>query len=198
MRTCPTNLHHKLGGSQDAKSAFTAQHSSRVTTYAVALGKTLELSDERQKVLRRAAFLHDIGKLGISNSILDKPGKLDQSEFSRIQQHPKYSFEILDHIRGFSEVAEIAGAHHERLDGKGYHLGKAAEQLSIEMRILATADVFDALTADRPYRKALSTEESLQIMNRDAGTAFDPVCLEALDLVSRRRSASNAPQLDRR
>lgn len=157
----------------DAKSTFTAEHSTRVTSYAVAIGTGMGLSSVQITDLRRAALLHDIGKLGVPNSILDKPGKLTDEEFSRIREHPKFSEEILSHIRGFERVTAIAAAHHERLDGRGYHRGVDGDQLSMEMRILAVSDVFDALSAERPYREALPLEKVFEIMDRDLGTAFD-------------------------
>ena len=172
----------------DAKSGFTAEHSHRVTGYATALGTYLELSSDRLRTLRRAALLHDIGKLGVSNAILDKPGKLDASEWQHVQKHPRFTLEILGKIRGFSEIAAIGAAHHERLDGRGYHLGLTAEQLNLEMRILAAADVFDALTADRPYREAMTPEAALKIMDKDAGISLDATCVDALTRHLRRRS----------
>lgn len=170
----------------DAKSSFTAEHSSRVTQYAVSIGRELGLSPARLLTLRRAALLHDIGKLGVSNAILDKPGKLTEKEMARVRQHPRYSWEILSKIRGFARIAEIAGAHHERLDGRGYHLGVAAEGLDIEMRILATADVFDALSAERPYRAALPLEEVFKIMEKDSGSALDAMCVDSIKEIAKR------------
>jgi HD-GYP domain-containing protein (c-di-GMP phosphodiesterase class II) len=135
---------------------------------------------ERTKTLRRAALLHDIGKLGVSTGILEKPGKLDQAEFERVKLHPRFSYEILKEVPGFQRIADLASAHHERLDGKGYWQGLAAPDLDLDMRILTVADVFDALTAERPYRPALPLGEVFAIMDKDAETAFDPGCLEAI------------------
>jgi HD-GYP domain-containing protein (c-di-GMP phosphodiesterase class II) len=164
----------------DAKSSYTAQHSSRVTEYALALGVHLGLTGGRLRTLRRAAMLHDLGKLGVSNAILDKPGRLSDAEWRTIRAHPRATSEILDGIRGFSQISAIAAAHHERLDGKGYHLGVGAESLTLDMRILAAADVFDALTANRPYRAAMPVDEALQIMGKDAGQSLDLDCVQAL------------------
>lgn len=168
----------------DAKSPYTARHSTGVATYAVGIGEQLGFDATRLRWLRRAGLLHDIGKLGVSNRILDKPGKLTDEEFAEVRRHPRYTYEILSRISAFSPIAEAAGAHHERLDGRGYHRGVGADQLSIEARILATADVYEALTADRPYRGPLPRDEVLAIMERDSGTAFDPECLEALTAAS--------------
>jgi putative nucleotidyltransferase with HDIG domain len=164
----------------DAKSSFTAAHSSRVTEVAVELGMLFGFDQDRLRTLRRAALLHDIGKLGVPNSILEKPGRLDGDEYLRVQQHPRHSFEILKPIRAFHRVADIASAHHERLDGKGYWRGLTASELDLDMRILAVADVFDALSAERPYREALPLPEVFAIMDREAGTGLDASCVDAL------------------
>ena len=129
--------------------------------------------------LYRAGLLHDIGKLGIPNTILDKPGKLDDEEFARIRLHPAFTESILAGIPAFAGFATIAAAHHERLDGRGYHRGIPAGDLPLAARILAAADVFEAMTADRPYRGPMAPEEALAIARSDAG-ALDPRCVEAL------------------
>ncbi len=164
----------------DAKSSFTAEHSKRVAQYAVQIAQLFGWSEEQVRFLYRAGLLHDIGKLGVSNSILEKPGRLTEEEFQQVRNHPRYSYEILRQVRAFEWLAEVAGAHHERLDGKGYWRGLTAEQLTMEMRILATADVFDALSAERPYRPALPLREVFQIMEREAGSALEERCVQAL------------------
>ncbi len=164
----------------DAKSSFTAEHSTRVARYAVQLGRHMGLPADKIKLLHRAGLLHDIGKLGISTAILEKPGKLDPEEFDQIKLHPKYSDLILRRIPTFEQIADLASSHLERLDGKGYWRGLCADQLSVTSRIMTVSDVFDALSANRPYREALPLETIFQIMDRDAGTAFDPDCMTAL------------------
>lgn len=164
----------------DAKSSFTAEHSRRVAQYATQIAKHFGWEPSRVQLLYRAGLLHDIGKLGVSNTILEKPGRLTDEEFAQVRNHPRYTYEILRQIRSFETLAEIAGAHHERLDGRGYWRGVGADQLTKEMRILAVADVFDALSAERPYRPALPLDEVFAIMRREAGTALDPECVEAL------------------
>ena len=114
------------------------------------------------------------------NSILDKPGPLDREEWDVVRLHPYYTQRILSHIRGFEMLARVAAAHHERLDGRGYYLGLKGDEISLESRILATADVFDALTASRPYRPALPEEVALRMMERDRGHGLCPDCLDAL------------------
>lgn len=158
----------------DAKSSYTSEHSRRVTGYAVEIGNALQLESNRISDLRRAGLLHDIGKLAVPAAILEKNGKLDDAEFAIIRDHPRHTEEILGLIQGFGRITEIAAAHHERLDGRGYHRGKSAEALDLEMRILSVADVFDALTAKRPYRDALDLHTVFEIMEKDAGDALDP------------------------
>jgi HD-GYP domain-containing protein (c-di-GMP phosphodiesterase class II) len=128
----------------------------------------------------RGIAVHDIGKLGVSNSILDKPGKLDPDEWAAMQMHAVYSERILSRITAFSELAPIAAAHHERLDGKGYPRGLKGDEIALETRIITTADIFDALTAERPYRSAMPVAKALAIMSDMVGTAIDPNCFDAL------------------
>lgn len=164
----------------DAKSSFTAEHSTRVTAYAVELGREFGFAPERLRTLRRAALLHDIGKLGVSNGILEKNGKLTDEEFDRVRLHPRFTWDILSPIRGFARLADIASAHHERLDGRGYWRGADASQLDLDMRILAVADVFDALSADRPYRGAMPREKVFSILEEESRAALDPHCIAVL------------------
>ncbi|MCG6122018.1 MAG: HD domain-containing protein [Microvirga sp.] len=168
----------------DAKSPFTAGHSARVALYADLIAVELGLDAGRRAVLGRGALLHDIGKLGVSNQVLDKPGKLDEAEWRAIRAHPVDGCAILGAVDSFAYLARLAEAHHERLDGKGYPHGLGEAALDLETRIVTTADVFDALTADRPYRAAMSFGEALGVMRRDIGTAFDPDCFNALQRVS--------------
>ena len=165
----------------DSKSPFTSGHSERVAVYADMIAAGAGYTPERRRWLRRAALLHDIGKLGVSNSILDKNGKLDEEEWREVRKHPVLSRSILARVRLFRDVAHIGGDHHERPDGKGYPRGLAGSEIQPETRIVSVADVFDALTADRPYRAAMPVEKALAIMRADAGTALDPVYLATLE-----------------
>ncbi|MFN7015766.1 MAG: HD-GYP domain-containing protein [Fimbriimonadales bacterium] len=176
----------------DAKSSFTAEHSRRVARYSVQIAQALGWRDERVNFIYRAGLLHDIGKLGVSNAILEKPGRLTDEEFNAVRAHPRYTYEILRRVRSFAWLAEVAGAHHERLDGRGYWQGRTAEQLTPEMRILAVADVYDALSADRPYRPALPQEKVFEIMERDSGTALDGELVQVLKSVQADTSAVRA------
>ncbi len=176
----------------DSKSPYTSGHSARVTLFADLIAEQLDMAPERRRWLKRAALLHDIGKLGVSNSILDKPAKLDDAEWAAVRAHSTLGETILARIGAFGDLAFIAGAHHERLDGKGYPRGLRAEALSLEVRIVTTADIFDALTADRPYRAAMPATKALAIMTGMLGTQIDPVCLEALKRALKQVDASLA------
>ena len=164
----------------DSKSPFTSGHSARVAVIVDAIAAHLGLVPARRRWLKRGALLHDVGKLGVSNSILDKPGPLDAGEWVSVRQHPVHTEAILSRIGAFSELARVAGAHHERLDGAGYPRGLKAEQISLETRIITTADIFDAISAERPYRGAVPVPETLVIMAKTVGTAIDPLCFDAL------------------
>lgn len=164
----------------DAKSPFTADHSNRVTLYTDMIAEEMGLDAGHRRWLRRAALLHDLGKLGVSNQVLDKPGKPDADEWAAIRRHPAESEAILARVAAFCDIAPVAAAHHERLDGKGYPYGLKGDDICLEARILTVADVFDALSADRPYRAAMPISKALAILDADAGTAFDPACIAAL------------------
>ena len=167
----------------DSKSPFTSGHSERVADYVDAIAADLGLPETRRRWLRRGALLHDVGKLGVSNSVLDKPAKLDREEWVSVQEHAAHTEAILSRIGAFQELAVTAAAHHERLDGAGYPRGLKAEQISLETRIITTADIFDAISADRPYRGAIPVEETLEIMAATVGTAIDAECFAALKRV---------------
>ena len=164
----------------DSKSPYTSGHSERVTLFSDMIAEQMDFSADQRRWLKRAALLHDIGKLGVSNSILDKPGKLDADEWAAMQMHAAYTQTILSRIAAFGDLAPIAGAHHERLDGKGYPHGLTGDQIALETRIITTADIFDALTADRPYRAAMPVTKALAIMSDMVGSAIDTDCFAAL------------------
>ncbi len=164
----------------NSKSPYTAGHSERVTLFTDLIAEQLGLTPERRRWLKRAALLHDIGKLGVSNSILDKPGKLDADEWVAMKMHAAHTETILSRIAAFGDLAAIAGAHHERLDGKGYPHGLKGDQIAFESRIITVADIFDALTAERPYRAAMPVSKALAIMTDMVDTAIDEDCFDAL------------------
>jgi HD-GYP domain-containing protein (c-di-GMP phosphodiesterase class II) len=167
----------------DAKSSFTFGHSTRVAFYADQVAAQLGFPAEKRRWLNRASLLHDIGKLGVSNAVLDKPDKLNDKEYDAMKLHPKFTEEILSRISIFKELAVVAGAHHERLDGKGYHKGLKGDEICLESRVITVADIYDALTADRPYRKAMPVEKALSILEEGRGTSVDGQCLDALKKV---------------
>jgi HD-GYP domain-containing protein (c-di-GMP phosphodiesterase class II) len=164
----------------DAKSPWTFRHSVGVAEIAVGTAEALGYNRDGLTRIRRAALLHDLGKLGVSNLILDKPGKLTDEEFARLRRHPEFSEQILMRIGCFAPLAPTAGAHHERLDGRGYYRGLDADALSIDVRLLTVADIFEALTAARPYREAVPQERVMEILERDAGAAICPAALAGL------------------
>jgi len=152
-----------------------------VKDIALAIGTTMGLPSARLQMLRRAALLHDIGKLSVPNSILDKPGNLTETEFQVIASHSRLSREILGRISAFDEIAVIAGNHHEKLDGSGYPNHLLGEQLPFESRLIAVADVYGALSEDRPYRKTLDSTEIQSIMTRLVPGKLDSTCFDALE-----------------
>lgn len=164
----------------DAKSQFTAGHSARVASLADAIGTAMGVLPARRRWLYRAALLHDIGKLGVSNSILDKAGPLDDAEWVKMRDHAVHSRTILGRVGVLANMAPVAAAHHERLDGSGYPLGPKDEEIRRETRIITVCDYYDALSSDRPYRASPTREETLAIMADDVGTAIDGACYEAL------------------
>ena len=164
----------------DAKSPYTGSHSKRVADIGEGLAVRLGLAAPEVVDVRRAALLHDLGKLGVPNTVLDKPGRLDASELEVIRRHPELTLRILAPVPTFTSVAELAACHHERLDGTGYFRGLTAPELAIGARIVAVADVFEALTADRPYRSAMSTGEAFELMRASAGEHLAADVIEAL------------------
>jgi putative nucleotidyltransferase with HDIG domain len=167
-----------FGRMVDAKSSFTFRHSVRVANVAVALGAVMGLPRPALRELRIAGLLHDIGKLGVPNAILDKPGPLTDREFAVLRRHPAHSEQILERVGLLRRVAEIAGMHHERVDGGGYPRGLQGCDLPLEARILVVADVHDALVSDRPYRAGLPVARVAEIIAEGAGTAF---CLDVAE-----------------
>lgn len=164
----------------DAKSPWTACHSQGVSDVAVGIARTMGLGEADIINLRRAGLLHDVGKLGVSNRILDKPGKLTEIEFETLKAHPGHTYSILSRSSCFAPIARLAARHHEKLDGSGYHKGLDASQLSTCDRILAVADMYEALAAKRPYRTDMTGEEVFAILDRCAGITICADSVEAL------------------
>jgi len=174
-----------ITGAIDLKDPYTRGHSQRVSDYSVAIAQELGLAPELIYQLRISSKLHDVGKIRVPDSILKKPGRLDPDEFGEMQRHPTYGQEFLAD-NGLLELEllrdswQALAQHHERLDGKGYPNGLRGDQISRVGRIVAVADVFDAITSHRPYRPAMAVERAFEILRAGAGTELDPDCVEAL------------------
>jgi putative nucleotidyltransferase with HDIG domain len=163
-----------LTGAIEARDPYTRGHSSRVTALAEAVARRLGWTEERIESLRLGGPLHDIGKLAVSHEVLHKEGRLDAKELAEIREHPKTGAKLLLRVAALRAAIPYVLYHHERWDGTGYPSGKAGEEIPLEARLLAVADAFDAMTSDRPYRRALSQAEALAEVERCAGTQFDP------------------------
>ena len=158
----------------EAKDFYTGEHCEHMVSLAVSIGKKLNLSEKEMEDLKHAAMLHDLGKIGIPDEILLKKGKLTDGEYDIIRKHPQIGAEIIRHLHFLKDVAPIVLYHHERFDGFGYCSGLKGKEIPLGARIIAIADVYQALTSDRPYRKAYSGEEALKIIKEGSGTQFDP------------------------
>ena len=169
-----------LARTVDAKSSWTAGHSERVAEMALKIGKELNIDDTLLVNLQRAAFLHDIGKIGVPVAILDKPGKLSDEEFSAVKAHPQMGARILEPIKAYDEIIPMVLQHHENFNGRGYPHSLSGNAISLGGRILAVADVFDALKSDRPYRSGMPFEQVMEIITKEAGHQFDPKVVTAL------------------
>jgi putative two-component system response regulator len=167
----------------EARDAYTRGHSERVGKYAIKLAAALGLDAAYQTMLFKGAILHDIGKIGVRDSVLLKPGKLNAEEYEEIKKHPDIGMKICSHLKSSRDLLNIIAYHHERMDGNGYPYRLFGEEIPIEARIAAIADTFDALTSARPYRSALSTIAACHILEEGMGSHFDddfvPVFIEA-------------------
>ena len=171
-----------LAASIDARDKITAGHSSRVKMYSELICDVLGISGQEKENILHAAILHDIGKIGIRDSVLQKEGKLTDEEYAHIQQHVKITYDILTKIylnEEFSDVAEIASSHHEKYNGSGYFRKLHEGKIPFGGRILAVADVFDAITSKRHYREKMPVKQALDIIKSGSGSHFDPIVVEA-------------------
>lgn len=168
----------------DSKSEYTHRHSRDLSNKVAIMADYYELSIDKKLKLEIAADLHDIGKLAVPNTILDSPNKLTDDEFKIIKQHPYYTRLALTEIKGFEDIAEWASNHHEKLNGKGYPCGKTSKELDFESRLIACLDIYEALTEERPYRRALAHEEAMQILNKMKDDGYiDATITEDIDYV---------------
>jgi putative nucleotidyltransferase with HDIG domain len=163
-----------LTGAIEARDPYTQGHSKRVTALAEEIALRLGWNEERLASLRVGGPLHDIGKLAVSDHVLRKEGSLEEHELAEIREHPKAGARLILRVAALREAIPYVLYHHERWDGAGYPTGKSGEEIPLEARVLAVADAFDAMTSDRPYRRALSHADALAEVDRCAGTQFDP------------------------
>ncbi len=162
----------------EAKDLYTSGHSERVAYYSVEIAKALSLSEEDIKDISYMALLHDIGKIGVPDAVLNKPERLTDEEFDTIKKHPGVGYEILKNITTIPNLQEGALYHHERYDGSGYPIGLSGDAIPFKARIIAIADAYDAMTSDRAYRKALDKDAVLRELQKGRGVQFDPIILD--------------------
>ncbi len=174
-----------LSRAVDAKSSWTNGHSGRVAELAVAVGSRLMMNEAELRDLRVSSLLHDVGKIAIPEAIIDKAGKLERAESEVMRQHPERGAMIVEDVPGYKDIRRAILHHHERWDGTGYPHGLAGKEIPLHARIIAIADVYDALTSDRPYREGLSTEAALSHLESQSATAFDPGLLRIFDSIVR-------------
>ena len=168
-----------LAQALDARDAYTAGHSRRVSEYSCAIAKALKISGLELETIRTGALLHDLGKIGISDLVLQKPGRLTPEENQLIQQHPVIGKRILENVQGLEPYLNIVELHHENLDGSGYPHGLKGEETPLQARIVKVADAYDAITSDRPYRRGKSHAEAIAILRKACGSEMDPAVVEA-------------------
>lgn len=180
IKTIFTSTITALAAAIDAKDTDTKGHSERVTRYAVAIAREMNLPEETTKNIMYGAILHDIGKIGIQENILNKPESLNSSEYDIMKKHPEIGASIVSSIKILEPIVPIVLHHHEYYNGKGYPLGLAGEEIPLGARIVAVADAYDAITSQRPYREPGSMEKALEALKDGSGQQFDPEIIEAL------------------
>jgi putative nucleotidyltransferase with HDIG domain len=178
-----------LASALDARDPYTAGHSLRVSEYSCAIARAMNVPEQEQELIRVGALLHDIGKIGIPDSVLQKPGKLTPEEEALIQQHPVIGRKILECVQGFDAYLPVVELHHENWDGSGYPHGLKAEETPRTARIVKVADSYDAMTSDRPYRQGIGHDQAVSVIKKYAGTQFDADAVRAFitlgDIVKR-------------
>ena len=191
LKTLSVDVIRALVSTIDQKDPYTSGHSQRVGHYATLLGKELGLDKRGLQMLEWAALLHDVGKIGIHDLVLNKQGKLTDQEYEHIKEHPVRSYEVVRQVPQLADALDGVHHHHERYDGSGYPDGLAGEDIPLQARIVQVADIFDALTTSRSYRTAFSWEKALDILQEEAGTVVDPRLGELFDRLIRRKVAEN-------
>lgn len=174
---------HVLASAIDAKDPYTQGHSKRVTEYSLRMAKYMKFDDDKIEQLEYMAVLHDVGKIGIKDAILNKEAPLDNEEYGIMKTHVTIGAAMLEKVKTLREVAGGAKYHHERYDGRGYMAGLSGDEIPLEARMIAIADAYDAMTTDRPYRKGLSHEIAMEEIQKNSGTQFDPELVEVFKQV---------------
>lgn len=169
-----------LSTAVDAKDPYTHGHSERVAHLALSIATAMRLTPDRQSILHIGAHLHDVGKIGVPDAVLCKPGRLTEEEYAAIKTHSVTGYNIVRKVRILHPVAAIVRSHHERIDGRGYPDGLRGEEIPLEARIVAVADSYDAMTSQRLYRVRVSSAEAVNEMKRCAGTQFDAAVVDVL------------------
>ncbi|MGZ7046293.1 MAG: HD-GYP domain-containing protein, partial [Candidatus Aminicenantales bacterium] len=167
-----------LASAIDAKDEYTRHHSTRVTEFTLKIAGTMGFSEKEAGDLELSALLHDVGKIAVPESILNKPGKLTDQEFALIKEHPARGESILKPVIELKDIARVVRSHHERYDGLGYPDGLKGREIPLGARIMAVADTYDSITSERPYRKAASHRYAVKEIIRCSGTQFDPEVVE--------------------
>ena len=180
IKTLTTEVMESLAQTIDAKDKYTNGHSFRVAMYSMMIAKELGMSKQQQVDVYYLGLLHDIGKIGIPNAIINKTGKLTDEEYNKVKQHPIYGYEILSQIQSMPELSIGARYHHERIDGKGYPDGLTGDQIPFMAKIIAVTDSYDTMTSNRSYRKYLPQEVARSEIQNNIGTQFDPVPAAAM------------------
>jgi HD-GYP domain-containing protein (c-di-GMP phosphodiesterase class II) len=166
--------------SVDNKDRYTRRHSEEVMTYSLMIARQLGMSESAQRTLAVASLLHDIGKIGVPDAILRKPGPLTPEEYEAVKHHPEMGAILVSAVPGLESTLDAVRHHHERWDGGGYPFGLAGEAIPLQARLMAVADAFSAMTSNRPYRLGIPVEQALSILQAGAGTHWDPRCVDAL------------------
>jgi HD-GYP domain-containing protein (c-di-GMP phosphodiesterase class II) len=181
----------------DARDPYTAGHSNRVRDYATAIATAMQLPAEEIEVIRIGAQLHDIGKIGIPDAVLQKPGYLTPEEYELVKLHPQIGKRILERVAEFEKYLPIVELHHEDQDGRGYPYGLKGHEVPLAVRIVHVADVFDAITTDRSYRQAMSTRRAHEILELSSGTQFDPEVVRVFSGILAERSVIQLSDMER-